>query len=67
METGSYEQWFVEQYGPRPILPGGARERVEEVRRELAALEAMVEKQREWDLRYMMGRAALDRFNRRDV
>lgn len=63
----SYESWFVSKRGMRPLLPGGARERANEIRQELAALEAMIDTQREWDAAYMAGRAALNAFDRRDV
>jgi hypothetical protein len=63
----SYEAWFVEKHGPRPLIEANASERAEQLRAELARLERDIERRRRWDADYMAGRAALDTFARRDV
>jgi hypothetical protein len=63
----SYESWFVEKHGMRPIVDANAQERIAQLEYELARLQDAVERRRRWDADYMAGRAALDTFGRRDV
>ncbi|MES2339250.1 MAG: hypothetical protein V4537_14245 [Pseudomonadota bacterium] len=62
-----YEDWFVRENGPRPQPPRGTDDRIKSLRAELHALEDMQSRTRDWDTRYLAGRAALVKFGRSDL